>query len=477
MSTSTDIYAYRILADHFEYVYRSSGRKRDASPEGIQALQLLVSRVNQAFVNAAHAVRTENERAYVIEIRDRMKALLSGQATPITDPMRFLENAVLEGDGEGALEYFQALNEKTKNVAFEHLCKSFGSIKGKLVEDGTEHLKKDPISALLLADEKSTPLYVHLKNIEEALLRETLAKHPKIAGRSDRVAIMNETLDALERGSYVSYHGVLHDLKKATKKAAKNVEIFTSGGEAAQRPGKRPTQIIVKNLDCLYAAKELYDQGLNPLVLNMANANHVGGGYRSGAKAQEEDLFRRTNLSYVLDIGHDLQKTDYYPLNKKSESVGLYVPNIVVFRAGKDHGYTFLDNPFEVAVSVIAALKDPPLRTVDDKPRLYNGDAEITFEKVCTGLEMGYKKGHRSVVLGALGCGAFHNPPDHVAEIFIEAIVKRYAYCYDVIVFAIIEDQNSRQNNTEGNFIPFSRRAIKAGGKAFNAQGKEITLQ
>lgn len=36
-----------------------------------------------------------------------------------------------------------------------------------------------------------------------------------------------------------------------------------------------------------------------PVVLNMANAYRAGGGFRTGAGAQEENLHRRTNLFQV----------------------------------------------------------------------------------------------------------------------------------------------------------------------------------
>ena len=56
------------------------------------------------------------------------------------------------------------------------------------------------------------------------------------------------------------------------------------------------TIVEVKNIDCLYAGVELKEQGYNPAVLNMASRRNPGGGVVTGAGAQEETLFRRTNL-------------------------------------------------------------------------------------------------------------------------------------------------------------------------------------
>ena len=62
-------------------------------------------------------------------------------------------------------------------------------------------------------------------------------------------------------------------------------------------------------------------------------------------------------------------------------------------------------------------------------------------------------KNDDSIVLGAFGCGAFHNPPKHIARLFHEVInEKEFKDKYKLIAFAILEDHNSPRG---GNLQPF----------------------
>ena len=66
---------------------------------------------------------------------------------------------------------------------------------------------------------------------------------------------------------------------------------------------------------------------------------------------------------------------------------------------------------------------------------------------------------HDSLVLGALGCGAFRNPPAHIARLF-HAVMEEEEFKnkYKLLVFAILDDHNARlKHNPDGNFLPFVR--------------------
>jgi uncharacterized protein (TIGR02452 family) len=62
-------------------------------------------------------------------------------------------------------------------------------------------------------------------------------------------------------------------------------------------------------------------------------------------------------------------------------------------------------------------------------------------------------------VLSAFGCGAFANPPNHVALLFKQVFnEEEFKNHFRLVVFSIIDDHNSRkEQNPEGNVLPFSK--------------------
>lgn len=161
-----------------------------------------------------------------------------------------------------------------------------------------------------------------------------------------------------------------------------------------------------------------------PVVLNLANAYNAGGGVLQGDNAQEESLFRRSTYCRTL-----LQTM--YPMQQNEI---IYSPDITVF---KDANYNVV-KPFHVAAIACAAIRDPVL--LNDKYADPH-NMEIMYAKICGILSLCIHKGHKVIILGALGCGAFHNPPHVVAALFKDAIQK-YGGWFDVIEFAVLGDTN-----------------------------------
>ena len=120
-----------------------------------------------------------------------------------------------------------------------------------------------------------------------------------------------------------------------------------------RRPGERRVKVAVRSEDFLVVARELHGQGKRVAVLNMANARRAGGGVESGAGAQEENLFRRSDSWRALSTQH----TQHYPI---PPDACLLSKGVTIFRGPESSGYP-IEDPFQVDVITNAAPAHPPL--------------------------------------------------------------------------------------------------------------------
>ena len=229
------------------------------------------------------------------------------------------------------------------------------------------------------------------------------------------------------------------------------------------------TIVEVKNIDCLYAGVQLKEQGYNPAVLNMASRRNPGGGVTTGAGAQEETLFRRTNLfrslyqfapyaeQYGIKPSHH-----QYPLDRNFG--GVYTPDAIYFRESEQKGYALLEKPVSLSFITVAGMNRPDLTTGG---MIANHHVEPIKNKIRTIFRIGLVHGRDSLVLGALGCGAFRNPPRHVARLFHEVMDEpEFKDKYRCIIFAILDDHNANhRHNPVGNFRPFAEEFDHTGNK------------
>lgn len=189
-------------------------------------------------------------------------------------------------------------------------------------------------------------------------------------------------------------------------------------------------QVEVLDCDTLdLAAQYVIEPHSDVLVLNMASEFKPGGGVRSGKTAQEECIFRRTDAV----LGHP---TEWYPLQSNQ---AVYVPSVQVF---KDSCYNILQHPFDISLITMPALR---------KPRLFFGeytdsDYTVMEQKINGIFKVAITHGHTHLVLGALGCGVFGNPPYQVAEIFKKCIEK-YGQHFVKIGFAVLVIKSKDQQN------------------------------
>ncbi|KAJ5815000.1 hypothetical protein N7474_006777 [Penicillium riverlandense] len=172
-------------------------------------------------------------------------------------------------------------------------------------------------------------------------------------------------------------------------------------------------------------------------VLNFANAKDIGGGWLKGAMAQEEELCYRSTLSATL-------KDCFYPLG---ELAAVYSANVVIFRENyaKNHSLMWHESPEllpVVSVISMAATDGPAITVADDGQEKYLNtlDRDVMKDKMRLILRVAGHSGHRTLVLGAFGCGVFRNPKHDVAHCWAEVLKEsEFKGWWEVIVFAILE--------------------------------------
>jgi uncharacterized protein (TIGR02452 family) len=171
----------------------------------------------------------------------------------------------------------------------------------------------------------------------------------------------------------------------------------------------------------------------------MASSLRPGGGVLSGAVAQEETLCMRSTLYPSLSLS-------YYRLPEDSL---IYTPSVLVFRSASNTDLPKSSYYYTDIISC-AALRSPDIVKIASGERegqwTYEDgkDKETMVLKVRHILQVAKEKGVTHLVLGALGCGAYRNPPEEVARIFRREILggrgRKGVEGIEEISFAIFDE-------------------------------------
>lgn len=261
--------------------------------------------------------------------------------------------------------------------------------------------------------------------------------NPRNELKKHRIELYQETKRTAQEGFFVGDKFVQLD-PKITKNMIENQERFEND---QLKPSTLPnpnydTLFDFVDEDVLVLAESYLNKGLNPALLNLANAYNPGGGVEGGSGAQEESIFRRSNYHEALVP----QKKTLYPIDKAQS---IYTPSLQVFRTPekdltKDNqpgSYQFRE-PFTVDMIACAAID------LSGKHKIPDDFEELTRAKIRLILAIAVEKGHDSLVLGALGCGAFKNDPQLISRYFKEALESaEFKGRFKRVGFPIIYDQ------------------------------------
>lgn len=202
--------------------------------------------------------------------------------------------------------------------------------------------------------------------------------------------------------------------------------------------GTANTRISVENDTVLAVGRRMARSG--PVAaLNFAAAGSPGGGFLSGARAQEESLARSSGLFHALE-GREMYAYHRAKQDPMYSDWVIYSPDVPVFRT--DEG-ELLEEPWAVSVVTCPAVNGAALAR-------YAPDRETEIPSVMTArtakvLSVAAQQGVRRFILGAWGCGAFGLDREMMAGIFRDALSGPFRGVFDEVVFAITDWSDERR--------------------------------
>jgi uncharacterized protein (TIGR02452 family) len=268
--------------------------------------------------------------------------------------------------------------------------------------------------------------------------------------RSEAAQQGHEAVEISARGDYFAPSGRRVDLAASIEDAvvrttdhrpdAKVDRLLVAADEAGEtrsRGGAPRTQVV--NGTSLASARAFAARGIEPLVLNFASAKSPGGGFLSGARAQEESLARASAL-YACIVNSPMYGFHQGLHDAMYSSWMIYSPSVPVFR---DDDGALLEEPWSCAFLTAPAPNAKVVleRSPDRADELCN----VMKSRVRRALAIAALHHHRHLVLGAWGCGVFGNDPAFVAAKFREELDGAFRGAFDEVVFAVLDTSPERR--------------------------------
>ncbi|MBI1759931.1 MAG: TIGR02452 family protein [Acidobacteria bacterium] len=273
--------------------------------------------------------------------------------------------------------------------------------------------------------------------------------------REQRIAAAAETLEILQRGRYtaasgraVEIHAWLHDAISRTR-LYRPAE-FPAELVIAARPFQTISTVTAETTLAAAQRLAITAAGDEPLCLNFASAKNPGGGFLSGAQAQEESLARSSGL--YASIAPQVEMYEYNRLVKTCfySDYMIYSPGVPVFR---DDAGRLLGAPYRTAFITAPAVNAGVVRQRElTQLPLLRPTMKQRLQRL---LWVAHQHGHTRLVLGAWGCGVFANDPYEIAALFAETLGAGGPFdgCFRAVVYAIYDRTNNR-----AVFAPFEKR-------------------
>lgn len=270
--------------------------------------------------------------------------------------------------------------------------------------------------------------------------------------RIKRIAAANETVAIIERGNYLNNKSENIDIQSDTQLSIQRSElfradkfdtIFAERNQILRHSKKIKTTFEITEETTLEAAERLSKTGDPIFCLNFASAKNPGGGFLTGAQAQEESLARSSALYPCI-----AQMKAMYSHNKHLNTClysddMIYSPNVPIFR--KDNG-DLLDVYYKASFLTSPAVNAGVVREREvNNIEKINAAMNMRLEKL---LSIAVVKGYKTLLLGAWGCGVFRNNPNDVANYFKHQLIDNALFKghFEKVVFAIFSSSQPNKN-------------------------------
>ncbi|KAK7057629.1 DUF2263 domain-containing protein [Favolaschia claudopus] len=303
--------------------------------------------------------------------------------------------------------------------------------------------------------------------------------HPVLA------KIADDTLAAVRNGRTPDIHGTVHPLKDLSIDLSAT-EYYPPDSSlsswASANPSDAPkAELVLRKCSTLQGVQHCVPGAQGKIgVLNFASATREGGGFISGASAQEESIARSSTL-YSSLITPTAQR--FYHMHRKETKskyythAMIYTRGVQIFRTDKGNWVppTTVDVLTSAAVNAgvvrsregggggghnkgkkgagikayFKPINEPSGRTADTTDPEPPKDVEKAIEDVMRErmgrlLFLFEKEGVQDLVLGSFGTGVFQNKVPMVAKLWIELLAApnaRFKNSFQRAVFAIIDQK------------------------------------
>ena len=223
---------------------------------------------------------------------------------------------------------------------------------------------------------------------------------------------------------------------------------------APEKRFSEPASLILSSKRTFEAAREYANQHKRVCALNFASSVTPGGGVTRGTTAQEESMCRISTLYASISDKETVgafyerhwQMIHNDEMGRENRDDCIFTPEIKVIREDSFECDMLPESEW-YSVDVITCAA-PDLRYAENG-RIYQPSTieliqlfENRWRRI---LSVAAEHDADMLILGAFGCGAFHNPPEVVVQAF-NNVYDEFKYSFETIEFAVFANDTSMPN-------------------------------